>query len=140
MKPDNPFSSGPPGAPASKTGVSKLVPAAEDLESVEAAEEEVAEEEVVLPAAKVAKVRPATLAEGGELPPLEMEETSCRTCQFFHSEEDSRFAASEGECRYNAPNPVLMSARNGPSWTGTPGAGNGTRESATMIWSRWREW
>lgn len=108
MKPDNPFSSGP-GAPASKTGVSKSVPAAE--------------EELVLPAAKVAKVRPATLAEDGELPPLEMEETSCRTCQFFHFEEDSRVAASEGECRYNAPNPGFDERAQWPvvdwnSWCG----------------------
>ena len=116
MNSDNPFSSGP-GKSAPKTGASQpdgvTVPETIEEEVVASAE----------PARSVANVRPAAASESGELPPLEMEETSCRTCQFFHFDGETRVAAAEGECRYNAPTPGLDERAQWPvvdwnSWCG----------------------
>lgn len=134
MNPDNPFSSGP-GKAAPKTEASEPVPVPREPVAAKAVDDEVVEvvkkvpaavdevAEVVASVQPVAKVRPAVLNESGELPPLEMDETSCRTCQFFQFEGDARVAAAEGECRYNAPTPGLDERAQWPivdwnSWCG----------------------
>ncbi len=115
MNPDNPFSTGP-GKAAPASAASAPTP-------VEPAPAPNAAEEVVQPVPSVGGARPAAVKIEGELPPLEMDETSCRTCQFFHFEGEARVAAAEGECRYNAPRPGLDERAQWPivewnSWCG----------------------
>ncbi|MDF1739853.1 MAG: hypothetical protein P1U86_11900 [Verrucomicrobiales bacterium] len=117
MNQDNPFSSGP-GKPAPKPAESEPVVASEVPPATPAKESKVTQ-----PVRAPGGARPLASAVEGELPPLEMEETSCRTCQFFHFEGESRVASPEGECRYNAPNPGFDERAQWPivdwdSWCG----------------------
>ncbi len=117
MNQDNPFSSGA-GKPAPKPAESEPVVVSEGSTATPENEGKVAQPV----RSKGGGRRPASALEG-ELPPLEMEETSCRTCQFFHFEGESRVASVEGECRYNAPNPGFDERARWPivdwdSWCG----------------------
>ena len=64
------------------------------------------------------------LAEDQSLPPLEMEEKSCRTCQYYRlANMIDRVHAVNGECRRNAPSPGATARAQGPvvdwdSWCG----------------------
>lgn len=143
MNPDNPFSSGPgkaapkspePGLtsePEPDLDPEKVIEPEPTLEPEPTPEDTVGptdisetDTEVVEPAVPVvAAVRPVTASASGDLPPLEMDETSCRTCQFCHFEGESRSASIEGECRYNAPSPGLNERATWPivdwnSWCG----------------------
>lgn len=64
------------------------------------------------------------LTEDPSLPPLQMEEKSCRTCQYYHfSDKILRGHAVNGECRRNAPCPGAAARAQWPvvdwdSWCG----------------------
>lgn len=49
------------------------------------------------------------------MPPLEMDEVSCRTCRFFEFSARDRGNAVSGECRRNAPVPGNDKAASWPS-------------------------
>lgn len=111
MNPDNPFSSG-----SGKTTQDAVRPE-------QASVEPQVEAEAVQPVRAAAPARAAAAIASGELPALEMDETSCRTCQFFHFDGDARVAVAEGECRFNAPSPGLDERAQWPivewdSWCG----------------------
>ena len=103
MSSDNPFSSGP-AKPVSGSGASEpAFPAVEQPPGAPLSRSE--DGKAAGPGRSAVNGRPVGKGGEGGLPPLEMEETSCRTCEFYHFEGSDRSASSEGECRYNAPNP-----------------------------------